>query len=67
MEIKNGLLAGSKLTFETSQVPSGGGEIVKMSWTGTIVAPGDSIRLTCATEGALSGGRSEDFEAKRVK
>ena len=59
-EIKNGKLAGSNLTFETTQPGRGGGEPTTMKWTGTV--SGDSLKLK------REGGRGpQEMEAKRVK
>jgi hypothetical protein len=59
-EIKNGKLAGTNLTFETSQAGRGGGEPVTFKWSGAV--SGDSLKLT------REGGRGpQTMEAKRVK
>ena len=59
-EIKNGKLAGSNLTFETTQPGRGGAEPTTLKWTGTVA--GDSLKLK------REGGRgAQEMEAKRVK
>ena len=59
-EIKNGKLAGTNLTFETSQAGRGGGEPVTFKWSGTV--SGDTLKLK------REGGRGpQEMEAKRVK
>ena len=59
-EIKNGKLAGSNLTFETTQAGRGGGEPTTLKWTGTV--SGDTLKLK------REGGRgAQEMDAKRVK
>src|SRR5262245_3288807 len=59
-EIKNGKLAGSNLTFETTQANPRGGDPVTYKWTGT--ASGDNLKLS------REGGRGpQQMEAKKVK
>jgi hypothetical protein len=64
-QIKNGKLDGSKLTFETSQAPRGGGDPITVSWTGTLA--GDSLKLTRGGGGGGGGRGPQEIEAKRVK
>jgi len=64
--IKNGRLVATKLTFDTMQSPAGGGDPIMITWTGTVVGEGESIRLIRTT---ADGGVGRDFpelEAKRV-
>src|SRR5262245_29217127 len=61
-EIKNGKLAGSNLTFETSQAGRGGGDPVTVKWSGTV--SGDTLKLT--REGGGRGG-PQTLDAKKVK
>jgi hypothetical protein len=59
-EIKNGKLAGSNLTFETSQPGRGGAEPTTLKWSGTV--SGDTLKLK------REGGRgAAEMDAKRVK
>jgi hypothetical protein len=64
--IKNGRLDGFKLTFDTVQVPHGGGDPIMMSWSGTVVGAGESIKLTrtASDDDGIRG--SQEFEAKRA-
>jgi hypothetical protein len=59
-EIKNGKLAGSNLTFETTQPGRGGAEPTTLKWSGTV--SGDTLKLK------REGGRgAAEMDAKRVK
>ena len=65
--INNGRLDGVKLTFGTTRSRHGDGNSMVMSWTGTVVGAGESIKLVCTVANADGNNReSREFEAKRV-
>jgi hypothetical protein len=68
-EIQNGTLEGTTLKFETTLLPAGGGDPVKMMWTGELAHSAETITVTCvpeAADGKLENQRAQ-FEVKRVK
>ena|ERR1700722_19428346 len=64
-EIKNGTLAGNKLMFDTMQTMGENVDSVAISWTGTILDNGQSIRFVRVRANGDGGGAIE-LEAKRV-
>jgi len=61
VQIKDGKISGSTITFKSTQMGRGGE--INLSWSGTV--KGDEIAMTRTVEGGQ--GQSQEFTLKRQK